>query len=452
MNKLLIVDDEVSICYSLEFALEEDYEVFIAQNPSETLELLDKHDISIVLLDLKLGEYDGMDLLRRIKRDYKNTSVIIMTAYASIETTVEAIKEGAYYYLKKPVNIGELRVLLEKVSEYLMLRAKVEYLDKEMRGKNLLGNFVGKSPKILRIFDLIDKIKDIDSNVLITGESGTGKELIASAIHYLSNRSDKRYEVVNCAAIPFNLLESELFGYEKGAFTGANQKKIGKFELAEKGTIFLDEIGDMNYDLQSKLLRVLQDKEISPLGSNYKKKIDARVIAATNQDLEEKIREKTFREDLYYRLNVIPIKLPPLRERKEDLPLLVDYFINKYCLTFNKPIKEIDSYALDLLERYNFRGNVRELENIIERAVALNVGNKIMSSDLPANVRDDKSHSTEDSSLITIYSGESIRDVEKKMIIKTLEANKGNKKKTAEMLGISERGLHYKIKEYCIKG
>ncbi len=451
MNKLLIVDDEASICDSLEFALEEDYKVYIAQNPTDALSLLDKHDIDITLLDLKLGEYNGMDLLRKIKRDYKDVNVIIMTAYASTETTVEAIKEGAYYYLKKPVIVGELKILLEKVSEYLRLRAQVEYLDREMRGKYRLGSFLGKSPAILKIFDLVDKIKDINSNVLITGESGTGKELIARAIHYLGNRSKNRYEVINCAAIPFQLLESELFGYKKGAFTGANSNKVGKFETADKGTLFLDEIGDMDYELQSKLLRVLQEKEISPLGSNNKKRIDVRVIAATNQNLEEKIRKRTFREDLYYRLNVIPINLPPLRERREDILLLVDYFIKKYCLAFDKPMKEIDPHALDLLERYDFRGNARELENIIQRAVALGTGNMIISTDLPANVRENRPNGVGEHGLFTIRSGESIKDVEKKLIINTLEANNGNKKKTAEILGISERCLYYKIKEYSIK-
>ncbi len=451
MNKLMIVDDEASICYSLEFALEGDYEVYTARNPKDALKLLDEHGIDIVLLDLKLGEYDGMDLLRQIKREYKDVTVIIMTAYASIDTTVEAIKEGAYYYLKKPVVVGELKVLLEKVSEYIKLKAKAGYLDRETRGKHRLGGFIGRSPKIVKIFDLIEKIKDINSNVLITGESGTGKELIASAIHYLGNRSSGPYEVINCAAIPYDLLESELFGYEKGAFTGANNRKKGKFELADGGTLFLDEIGDMSYDLQSKLLRVLQEKEISPLGSSFRKKIDVRVIAATNQDLEEKIRKKDFREDLYYRLNVIPIKLPPLRERKEDIPLLVDYFIDKYCLAFNKPMKKIDSYALELLEEYDFKGNVRELENIIQRAVALSSGDMIISTDLPPEVRKPKASVIEEHSFINVRPGESLKDVERKLIIKTLEANNGNKKKTSEILGISERSLYYKIKEYSIE-
>jgi len=448
LDKILIIDDELSICYSLEFALEEEYEVMIATNPEEALALLNTNDIRIILLDLKLGKYSGMDLLRQIKRDYGNISIIIMTAYASIETTVEAIKEGAYYYLKKPINIDELKLLLDKVVEYQRLNEKVKYLDRELKGKYTLGNFIGKSPKILKIFDLIDKIKDIDSSVLITGESGTGKELIAKAIHYLGNRAKNRFEVVNCAAIPINLLESELFGYEKGAFTGATSRKLGKFELADKGTIFLDEIGDMSYDLQSKLLRVLQNKSISPLGSNEVRNIDVRVIAATNKDIEEEIENKTFRDDLYYRLNVIQIKLPPLRERKEDIPLLVNHFINKYCIAFNKPTKEIDSYALEILENYNYKGNVRELENIIERAVALNTGNKITSVDLPSNIKDQDD--TKDSDILTICPGETMKDIERKVIIHALKSNKGNKKRTANILDISERTLYYKIKEYGI--
>lgn len=448
MCKILIIDDELSICYSLQFALEEEYDVMIASNPEEAVSLLDTNDIRIVLLDLKLGEYSGMDLLRQIKRDYASISVIIMTAYASIETTVEAIKEGAYYYLQKPINIDELKLLLDKVVEYQKLNEKIDYLDKEVKGKYNLENFIGKSPEVKKIFDLVEKVKDIDSNVLITGESGTGKELIAKAIHYLGNRSKYRFEVVNCAAIPYNLLESELFGYERGAFTGATAKKKGKFELADKGTIFLDEIGDMSYDLQSKLLRVLQNKSISPLGSHETKKIDVRVIAATNKNLEKEIENKSFREDLYYRLNVIPIKLPPLRERKEDIPLLVDHFINKYCIAFNKPLKEIDSHALELLENYDYKGNVRELENIIERAVALNNGNKITSIDLPSKLRENLNNTNND--VIIIHTGENMKDIERKVLTKTLKSNNGNKKETAEILGISERTLYYKIKEYGI--
>lgn len=448
MEKILVIDDEEAICCSLEFALEEKYEVIATASPREALALLDEFDIKIVLLDLKLGEFNGLDLLKQIKKEHKGTSVIVMTAYASIKTTVEAIKEGAYYYLTKPINVEELKILLDKVSEYQRMNAKIQYLDNQIRQKYTLEKFIGKSPKILRVFDTIEKIKDIDSNILITGESGTGKELVARAIHFLGNRSKNRFEVVNCAAIPSNLLESELFGHGKGAFTGATSKKIGKFELADKGTIFLDEIGDMSYDLQSKLLRILQNKEVSPLGSSQIKKIDVRVIAATNKDLEEEISKKNFREDLYYRLNVIQIKLPPLRERKEDIPLLVEHFISKYSSSFNKPIREIDPCALELLESYDYKGNVRELENIIERAIALNTGGRITNLDLPVNIRERKPRIPDDDFLIPVFVGESFKEIEKKVIQKTLDIYNGNKKKTAEILGISERGLHYKIKEY----
>lgn len=451
LEKVLVVDDEKAICSSLEFALEDQYQVYLAENPEHALIHLSQEDIKVVLLDLKLGHYNGLDLLRQIKKDYKDAIVIMMTAYGSIKTSVEAIKNGAYYYLSKPVNIEELKLLMDKALEYYRLSAEVKYLNKEVKEKYNLGNIIGKSPGMKKVYDLIEKIKDIDSNVLITGESGTGKEMVAKAIHYFGNRANHRFEVINCAAIPSNLLESELFGHEKGAFTGAISKKIGRFELAHQGTIFLDEIGDMDYGLQSKLLRVLQSKDIIPLGSNKSKKIDVRVIAATNKDLEQELEKASFREDLFYRLNVIPIKLPPLRERKEDVPLLVEKFIQKYSLAFKKPIKEIDTETLEVLESYNFKGNVRELENIIERAVALSTNDKINCQDLPFKIRANKEEVVDELNYIKVSIGDSLKQIEKTVIEKTLEFNQGNKKKTAAFLKISERGLHYKIKEYNIK-
>jgi len=449
LDKVLIIDDEIAICTSMEFALEDEYEVLTATNPEKALSLLASNEINVVLLDLKLNKHNGLVVLKDIKKLYYHIPVIIMTAYGSIKSTIDAIKEGAYYYLTKPLNIEELKILLAKACEFQKLSEEVRYLNQEVKEKYGLGNIIGKSEAIIRVFEIIEKVKDIYSNILITGESGTGKELVARAIHYLGKRGHSHFEVVNCAAIPANLLESELFGYEKGAFTGAVANKLGKFELAHKGTIFLDEIGDMDYSLQAKLLRVLQNKEITPLGSNKKRDIDVRVIAATNKDLEGEVEKGNFREDLFYRLNVIPIRIPPLRERKEDIPLLINKFINKYSTAFDKNICGIEPMALKILEGYEFKGNVRELENIIERTVALSTETKINHQDLPFKMREQEHlFANEANDFIAIYIGENLKEAEKKIIKKTLEVQQGNRKKTAEILGISERGLRYKISEY----
>ncbi|MBN1828022.1 MAG: sigma-54-dependent Fis family transcriptional regulator [Deltaproteobacteria bacterium] len=448
MHTVLIVDDEEAIRSSLGFALEDDYKILTASEPQSVFSILAQHNVTVVLLDLKLGAYDGMALLRKIRREFRPVAVIIMTAYGNVQTTVEAIKEGAYYYLTKPINIEELKILLGKALEYSDMRAEITYLSKEVRQKYNIGNIIGKSEPMKQIFELIDKVKDIDSNVLISGESGTGKELVAKAIHFFGKRAKEHFEVVNCAAIPSNLLESELFGYVKGAFTGAVSRKVGKFELADGGTIFLDEIGEMDYRLQSKLLRVLQSKEITPLGSNEHKKIDVRIIAATNKNLEYEIDKATFREDLYYRLNVIPIRMPPLRERREDIPPLIERFLSQYSAALGTAIKEIEPAALEALESYEYKGNVRELENIIERAVALSSDVRITIADLPPQIRESGSKGLALKNLIPVYIGESLKQVEARVISKTLETNEGNRRKTARILGISERGLQYKIKQY----
>lgn len=449
MNKILIIDDEKSICTSLEFALEDDYTVISCQDPIKGLDIIRKQHIDLVLLDLRIGEYDGISVLRKIKKENENIVVIIMTAYGSIKSSVDAMQAGAYYYITKPIDIEELKLLILKALDYVNLNNKVKHLKSQLTQRYGINGIIGKSKAMNTIFELIDKVKDIDSNVLIMGESGTGKELVARAIHFQGNRKNKNFEVVNCAAIPSNLLESELFGYRKGAFTGAVQNKKGKFESAHEGTIFLDEIGEMDLTLQSKLLRVIQEKEITPLGSNHKQKIDVRIIAATNKNLEKAVEENEFREDLFYRLNVITIKLPPLRERKEDIPLLVNHFINKYNKNFNKNVKGIDSKALKMLENYDYKGNVRELENIIERAVALTNHNTISCSDLSKKVLNTQNFPEHD--IIPIYIGEDLKTIEKKVILETLKKNKNNKRKTAKILGITERTLRNKLKEYKYK-
>ena len=358
---LLVIDDEPAICQSLEFALEDKYRVCTFTDPDDALASLQHMEAALVLLDLKIGSHDGTEVLKEIKRISPDTVVIMMTAYGSISSSVEAMRNGAFYYLTKPVLTDELHVLLAKAEEFYTLQTQVKWLSEELDKLSDNYGLIGNSPAIKEVLDLIEKVKDIDSNVLIHGESGTGKEIVARAIHQQGSRRNKRFQAVNCAAIPENLLESELFGYEKGAFTGATQSKPGKFVLAEGGTIFLDEIGEMNMTLQSKLLRVIQERTVTPLGGTEEKPVDVRIIAATNRDLWKEVKESRFREDLYYRLNVIPIYLPPLRERRGDIPLLVQYFIGKISERLGKPVEGVSQEALQLLEKYSYPGNIREL-------------------------------------------------------------------------------------------
>ena len=450
MEKLLIIDDEASICTSLSFALEDEYQIFTAENETEAFQILQKHDISILLLDLRLGNCDGIQLLRQIKAQKPDIMVIMMTAYGTIESSVEAIKAGAFYYISKPINIDELHLLLLKAKEYMSLNSRIKYLTDQINLNQGHYNIIGTSKKITHIFDLIERVKDIDSNVLITGESGTGKELVARAIHTCGKRQHKPFHIINCSAIPGHLLESELFGFKRGAFTGAFEDQKGIIELSNGGTLFLDEIGDMDLNLQTKLLRVIQDKKIRPIGTSKEIQVDVRLIAATNKDLREEIKLNTFRMDLFYRLNVIHIHIPPLRERREDIPKLADFFIRKYNVSFDKTIKGITHKALDIIEKYKFDGNVRELQNIIERAVALANHNFIDLEDLPEELLLPENTFNPNDDIIPIPVGDSMKNIERKVLAATLKKYDGNRKKTAEILGISERALRYKIKEYSI--
>ncbi len=449
MEKILVVDDEMGICTSIEFALEDEYKVFIANNLKDAYQILDTEEIRVVLLDLKLDESSGMDGLDVIKQKFENIQVIMMTAYSSIEDSIKAIKKGAFYYLKKPINIEELKILILKALEYEKLNFRISHLSNEVYKKYSMGNIIGKSETMRRVYDMIESVKNINVNILITGESGTGKEMIAKAIHYQGNRSENNFEAINCASIPADLLESELFGYVKGAFTGAISNKVGKLEVANNGTFFLDEIGDMELHLQSKILRVIQEKEFTRLGSNEKIKIDVRFIAATNKDLENEIANKKFREDLFYRLNVINVRVPALRERKEDIPLLIETFIKKYSKQFGKKITGIHPEAFKALKLYDYKGNVRELENIIERIVALSKTSEIVIDDLQFDEKIDERLMNNDN-LIIIQVGENFKEIEKKVIIKTLVSFDGNKRKTADALGISERSLYNKINIFGI--
>lgn len=450
MFKLLIIDDEAPICVSLAFALESEYEVHTATTEEYALELFSAQEFDLVLLDLRLGRSDGLEVLVKIKKLKPSAMVIIMTAYGSIQSSVDAMKLGAFYYITKPINMDELRALLVNATNYIRLSCRVEhYADKLCREYEQVG-IIGRSQAMQNVFSLIEKVRNTDTNVMITGESGTGKELVARAIHFTGNRKGEPFEVINCAAIPPNLLESELFGHERGAFTGAMQRKRGIFELADKGTLFLDEICEMDINLQSKLLRAVQQKEISPVGSNIRKKIDVRIICATNRNVSKEISEGRFREDLFYRLNVINISLPSLRERSEDIPLLVKSFIAKYNRKLGRSVSGIDEAALDALCRYPFKGNVRELENIIERILVLSDSSCISIEDLPAEVLCLRQGvaACNLGTLIPVYVGESMETIEQKVILHTLKSLKGNRRETAKILNISERSLRYKLKEY----
>lgn len=453
--KVLVIDDEQTICTSLSFALENDYEVMTTTDPEKGFIIMDQSRVDIILLDLRIGSYNGLDVLQKIKQKDSTVTVIIMTAYATIETSIEAIKKGAYYYIEKPINIEELSLLLLRASEFLFMSQQVETLNEELELRRNSGNFIGNSKAMKQVFSMIERIKDIDSSVLITGESGSGKELVAKRIHNTGKRKNGPLEILNCAAIPEALLESELFGYEKGAFTGATQSKEGKWVAANGGTLFLDEISEMPLTLQAKLLRVIQEREVTPLGSNRKINLDVRIISAANKNIEQMITEGTFREDLYFRLNVIPIRTPPLRDRMEDLPLLIDYFLRKYCREMNKEKKSLSTSARRLLLNYQYPGNVRELGNIIEYAVALSIHQEIDKDDLPHYVQEQKKTaftcSDNNDDIIHIPLGLSMKEIEKRVIGETLRYYGNHRQKTAQILEISERSLRDKIKQYEIE-
>ncbi|MCP3900401.1 MAG: sigma-54-dependent Fis family transcriptional regulator, partial [Desulfobacteraceae bacterium] len=374
-KKILVIDDEKNMCHMLQNILQNaGYSVDTSSDSTEGLNKINDFNYDFVLCDLKMPGVDGIGVLENIQSKIKETSFIMMSAYGTIDTAIEAIKLGAFDFISKPFKSNEILIVLEKASEKMELKKENAQLKRQINkieNKYRFKNIVAKSKEMLSIFDLLNKIADYDTTVLITGESGTGKELIAKAVYFNSNRSDKSLVPVNCGGIPENLLESELFGYKKGAFTGAEKDKKGLFEEADKGIIFLDEIGEMPLTLQVKLLRVLQENEIRPLGASNSKKIDVRVIAATSKDLQKEVSRGKFREDLFYRLNVMPIKLPALKNRLEDIPLLCEFFINRYNEKFKKNVQKVSSSGLTKLFNYNWPGNIRELENIIERAMIL---------------------------------------------------------------------------------
>lgn len=441
---ILIVEDEETQRSLLGGLLsKEGYTVGQASDGESALALFQNDIFEIVLLDYRLPDTDGLSLLRRIKEINPATEVVMITAFGSIENAVGALKAGASEYLTKPIDLDDLLFKLRKVEERTYLIRENMVLRETLRDRFKSEEFVYQSEKMHEVSSLVVRIAKTDSTCIISGESGVGKEVILNMIHALSERKDFPLVKVNCAAIPETLLESELFGYEKGAFTGAYQRKAGKFELANKGTIFLDEIGDIPLVLQSKLLRVIQEKEIERLGGAHPIKVDVRIIAATNRNLEEEVRKGTFREDLYYRLNVVNIIIPPLRERREDIPLLIDFFLKKYNLKHKKNVKGLAREARDVMVKYDYPGNVRELENIVERAIVLTRGDHITSQDLP-NLTEQTAVAGDGSIRGTVES------IERSMIIEALVNADWIQTKAAATLGLSERMLRYKIKKYGI--
>lgn len=416
--KILVIDDEEIVCLSCQRILtEEGYEVHTRLSGPEGLKLLAEEPFDLAIVDLKMPGMDGMEVLQSIKRDYPQIPVIMITGYATVESAVEAMKSGAFDYLPKPFTPDEVAVVVKKALETRSMMLENIYLRGEIQAKYRFENIIGNSKKMQEIYRLIAKVAPTNSTVLISGESGTGKELIARAIHYNSTRKDRQFVPVDCAVLSENLLESELFGHIKGSFTGAIVTKPGLFEVADGGSLFLDEIGNISLAMQSKLLRVIQEREFTPVGGTKLKKVDIRLIAATNQELPEKIKEGTFREDLFYRLNIVPIQLPPLRERTEDIPFLALHFLKKYCQEMGKNPKALSPAALKLLMGYSWPGNVRELENIIERAVIMTDEEVLLPQHFPFPLRE----RTEGISFNLPRTSEELKDLKRHLRDKAVE-------------------------------
>ncbi|MEE9214014.1 MAG: sigma-54 dependent transcriptional regulator [Thermodesulfobacteriota bacterium] len=448
-NRVLVVDDEPGMRDFLEIMLRKDgYEVDTASDGAEAIDRIEQKMFDLAVVDIQMPIMNGIDVLQKINEKSPETTVIMITAYASHETAIDAMKLGAYDYITKPFKIDEIKLVIKKSLEKKRLERENSRLKKELETKYGFGNIIGRSPEIVKVFELIKRVSELKVNILISGESGTGKELVARAIHYSGNRHEGPFVPVNCGAIPENLMESELFGYKKGAFTGAQRDKKGLFEEADRGTIFLDEIGDLPLHLQVKLLRALEGKEIRPLGSTEVVPIDVRVISATNRKLEDEVAAGKFREDLYYRLDVIKIQLPSLRERKADISPLAIHFMTRYSREMEKDIRGISPKVLEILENYNYPGNVRELENIIARCVALETSNVIRHETLPQLVSgrdylDLDTSFTSSTSLDTL-----LGSIEKKMIDKALRSAGGNKTEAAKLLGITLRSFRYRLAKH----
>jgi len=438
--KILVVDDEAVVRESLrDWLIDAGYDVVIAENGPEALKIIEKEKIRIAISDLVMPGMDGIELMRRAKEIVPDIAVIIITAYGSIPTAIAAMKDGAYDYIEKPFCPERAELLIKKVVEHQELVEENIALRQHLEERYRFENIIGKSHKMQQVFEVVRTVAKANATVLISGDSGTGKELIARAIHNQSPRRDKPFVAVSCAALPESLLESELFGHEKGAFTGAIARKKGKFEFANKGTLFLDEIGEMSANIQVHLLRVLEEKEFTRVGGNELIKVDVRLISATNKDLKKAIERGEFREDLYYRLNVVSIELPPLRERVEDIPLLAQHFLAKFAAENEKEVTGFAPEAMDFLLNYRWPGNVRELENAIERAVILAKDKLLSLDDLPREKLP---------ALLPVGVGRSLKDLERNHILSVLTQTGGNYSEAARLLGISRMTLYNKVREY----
>ena len=451
-KRILIIEDEANMRHMLEVLLKKSgYEVKTAADGQEGLEVIEREGFHFILCDIKMPRMDGMAFLKSATDRLEHTTVIMMSAYGTVDTAIEAINLGAYDYISKPFKTDEVLLTLKKAEERERLKEENLRLQdriKKIEEKYSFGNIVARSESMARVFDLVCNVADHKTTVLITGESGTGKELIARAIHNNGNRAAGHMVCINCGGIPENLLESEFFGYKKGAFTDATRDKIGHFEEADRGTIFLDEIGELPLSLQVKLLRVLQDEEITPLGGIGSKKVDVRVIAATSKDLDKEVQEGRFREDLFYRINVMIIHLPPLRERRGDIPLLIGYFIDLFNKKLKKNLEGLSSEAMPILMGYSWPGNIRELENLIERAILLARGRWITPAELPSSITSDHGIPSSADPEDTLSIKKASRRLERNLIHKALELTGGNRSRAAKMLEISRPMLISKIKKY----
>ncbi len=450
---ILIVDDEKVQRRVLAGDLKSrGFKVLEADSADEALENVRRNTVDVILSDLKMPGSTGINLLEDLKSINPDISVVIMTAYASVETAVQALKSGAYDFITKPYNLDEIEIIIKHIVEKNNLKSELKILKEQLEINNRFEGVQTSSPKMQSVINIASRVARSKASVLILGESGTGKEVLARAIHYSSNRRERMFVAVNCAALNENLLESELFGHERGSFTGAERQHKGRFEIADGGTIFLDEIGDLPMHLQIKLLRVLQEEQFERVGGSSTIKVDVRIIAATNKNIEELIKEGKFREDLFYRLNVVNILLPPLRERKEDIPLLINEFVNKYIKDTNMKRLEFSKEAFDLLMKYNYPGNIRELENIIHHAIVLSRDEIITTNEIPvisknmSREKDLESYFDEGTSLT-----EKVETLEKTLVTNALKTTNGNQSAAAKLLGISERNLRYRLEKWGVK-
>lgn len=448
MKSVLIIDDELQICESINMILEyEGYDVEFTTSAVEGLEKFASKDFAAVFLDIQMPEMNGFEVLKKIKEQKQSASVIIISAHGSVENAIKATRLGAFDFLEKPIDRDKLLISVRNATESASLKEEYEEIKKVWVGD---GEILGKSKAIQNILQMIDKVAPLDTRVLITGENGTGKELVARAIHKKSERKEKSFVEVNCAAIPNELIESELFGHEKGSFTGAVQQRIGRFELANKGTLFLDEVGDMSLQAQAKVLRAIEDGKIERVGGGKKIDVDVRLIAATNKNLKDEISKGTFREDLFHRLNVIPINVPPLRERLEDIPILVDHFANDISLKHKKPLTKFSDDAIQVLKNQSWTGNVRELRNMVERIIIIVDKREISRKDIEFMFASNQQ--SVDDLVDTSNSFQEFKEkAERVFILKQLIANDWNISKTAEMLDIQRSHLYNKMKKYGIE-